>query len=158
GHTAAFVNRGSREIEVWDISTKRKLAAFAAGGGGIPRLLAIPRGEEFLACGTVDGEVRLWDLQGQTSVAVRLGDSAEIGALTFSEDGTQLAAGPAWGLIRLWRVPGLEPKHELRGHTARVMSLAFSPDGKLIASGSADRTVRLWDTVSGTGTLTPVGS
>ena len=157
GHTGAFVRRGSRDIELWDIPAKRHTASLTTDGG-LPCLLAISRGGGMLACGTLGGEVRLWDLTTRASATVRMAESTRVLALTFSDDGRRVAAGTASGVIRVWRLPGLEPEHELRGHAANITSLSFSPDGESLASGSLDRTVRLWDMRDGTATVTPVRS
>ena len=157
GHTAAFVRRGSRDIELWDIPAKRRTGSLTTDVG-LPCLLAISRGGGMLACGTLGGEVRLWDLTTRASASVRVAEPTRVLALTFSDDGKRVAAGTASGVIRVWRVPDLEPEHELRGHTGNITSLSFSPDGHSLASGSLDRTVRLWDMRRGAATLTPVRS
>jgi WD40 repeat protein/tRNA A-37 threonylcarbamoyl transferase component Bud32 len=147
GRTGAFVVRGSPDIELWDVSARRHLDTLATAGG-TPCVLAFSRGGGLLACGTLDGQVRLWDLVRHTTASARCADLARIRAVVFSEDGARVAAGTASGLIRVWRTEGLEPEHELQ--TSIVSSLALSPDGRRLASGGVDGTVHLWDTTNWT--------
>ncbi len=70
---------------------------------------------------------------------------AEVNALAFSPDGSQLAAGTSGPNIWVWDVENLhQMPNVFKGHRERVLTLAFSPDGNTLASGSGDRDIRLW--------------
>ncbi|MFH1884578.1 MAG: WD40 repeat domain-containing protein [Planctomycetota bacterium] len=95
---------------------------------------------------TVEGELRLWDVETQEQVG-ELKGLGPIYAIAFSPDGTLLALGGEGNTIRLWDVAGQNQVGLMQSPTIwGVLSVAFSPDGKTLASsGSGDNTVRLWD-------------
>jgi WD40 repeat protein len=103
-----------------------------------------------LASGSLDGTVRLWDVNTYQQIGGPL--ASHIGyvfSVAFSPDGKTLAAGGADGRVRLWDVgTHRQIGGPLAGHTGAVSSVAFSPDGKTLADGSSG-TVRLRDTRTG---------
>ena len=98
-----------------------------------------------LASGSVDGTVRLWNVETHAPI-----DTLEIGspvyAVSFSTNGTILAAGSGDGAVRLWNMKTGEQAGILEGHTEYVETVLFSPDGTILASGAGygDEPIRLW--------------
>jgi serine/threonine-protein kinase len=136
----------------------------AAGGPKPAKVVAVLKGfssgvmavsfspdRETLACGAVQGSVRLWDLGGAKPCekAVLSTQSAEVHSLAFDPNNRLLAIGSGSlnGLIWLWDLGGLSPKKKLTlpGHQSPVETLAFSHDGRWLASGGCDKTIRLWE-------------
>ncbi len=101
---------------------------------------------QFLASGSADRTVRLWDPQTGRCLGVLDRHWDTVYAVAFSPDGQTLATGSNDATIRIRDVATREELTLLRGHSAYVYSLAFSPDGRMLVSGSGDHTVRVWDT------------
>lgn len=105
----------------------------------------------WLATGSADAAVVLWDLQKPypaTAKTVLHGHEKTVQALAFSADGRWLATAGADMQIRLWDLAAPDPAatgQQLRGHTAAVRTLAFSPNGHWLLSGSDDGTAQLWE-------------
>ncbi|MEM7031397.1 MAG: hypothetical protein AAF629_17680 [Chloroflexota bacterium] len=102
---------------------------------------------KWLASGSDDRTIRLWNLDNENREAVVLGGHADsVWSVAFSLDGKWLASGSDDNTVRLWNLDdaGVEAV-VLSGHDDNVLSVAFSPDGKWLASGSDDNTVRLWN-------------
>jgi len=105
----------------------------------------------FLASGSFDGTVRIWDTRiGEEAMTPLRGNDGKILSVAFAPDGRSVASGGEGQVVHVWSiVTGREALPPLRGHSGWVKSVAFSPDGKLIASGACDKTVRLWNSETG---------
>jgi WD40 repeat protein/transcriptional regulator with XRE-family HTH domain len=103
----------------------------------------------YLAAGTINGDVRVWQVADRTLVQALSGTGDAVWSVALSADGTLLASTGADGVVRLWDAAGGRNLAALTGHTGTIWRVALSDDGKLAASGGVDATVRLWDTASG---------
>lgn len=111
--------------------------------------------------GSLDGTLRVWDIEKGQELRRLSGHSAGVHALAVSADGQRVLSGAGTYsmdgnqpvatdcTLRLW---DLSTGHELRhcvGHKGPVMAVALSADGRFALSGSHDKTVRLWDLANG---------
>ncbi|MBD2671848.1 serine/threonine protein kinase, partial [Arthrospira platensis FACHB-439] len=104
-----------------------------------------PNGQ-MLAGGCRDGSIGLWHQQDQTWKLWRTlrADDADIFAIAFKPDSTELITGNSKGQIDIWQLGDGTLLETIAAHSADVLSLAFSLDGKTIASGGSDRLVKIW--------------
>lgn len=112
----------------------------------------------YLAVGTSNAEVQLWDVQQQKRLRNMTSHSARVAALSWNNH--ILSSGSRTGHIHHHDVR--VPQHHvatLAGHSQEVCGLKWSPDGRYLASGANDNVVNVWPCVQGDGgEFTPLHS
>lgn len=112
------------------------------------RALALSPDGRYLAGGSENGSVLIWDLENENeeeTIFVQRGKRGKaVYSLAFSNDGTYLAFGNEEGDIVIWDREKSELKKILKEHNSTVSDLEFNKDDKLLASTSYDGTTRLW--------------
>lgn len=137
-----------RDREVPDVILWRSAddtwSRITAGDGNIRATAFSPDGRRF-ATGGFDNNVRLWDTQSLTCIAVGRGHRDSLERITFSNDGNSLATAGRDRTIRIWDVPTLAPRGVLSGHRAPLVDVAFSHDNRQLASLDAGGSLRFWN-------------
>jgi WD40 repeat protein len=113
---------------------------------GAAHALAFSPDGKWLAAGTREGRLLLWDASLRTrQAAIQTHGNGVIWSLAFSPDGTRLATAGNDQTVRTWTLPGLTPEHVYRGHRSEVWAVRWSSDGNQLISGSKDTTIRFWE-------------
>jgi WD40 repeat protein/transcriptional regulator with XRE-family HTH domain len=136
GDVRLWREEGKFLYRVWQAHTDRTFA------------LAFDPHERTLASASLDGSVKLWEVDSGTLLWSSWQTKGTT-CLAFAPDGRLLASGGLDATVRLWDLKVGTPLEELP-HPGPVFALAWSPDGRVLASGSFDRTIRLWDGQEGT--------
>jgi RNA polymerase sigma factor (sigma-70 family) len=134
---------------LWDRPTGAVLRQFPVRHSPSKEACASSPDGATLACGDVDGVIRLYERASGRERRALGSHDGPIWALAYSPDGKVLASGGNDHTVRLWDAADGTPLQTLRGHEGLIRYLAFSPDGHTLASGSADHTARLWDVATG---------
>jgi WD40 repeat protein len=98
----------------------------------------------WLAAGSQDGTVRVWDAAGRERAAFA-GHRNRVSAVVIAPDGSWLATGGQDGTVRIWDAAGQE-RFTLDGTRHEVSAVAVAPDGRWLAAGNWDGSVRIWET------------
>jgi WD40 repeat protein len=103
----------------------------------------------WLATGSADNTIRLWDRASGRELRALLGHKNWIKSLAVNHRGQTLASGSNDQTVKLWDVSSGREMFTLAGHINSVDVLVFSPDDRWLVSGSSDKTIRVWDAASG---------
>lgn len=131
---------------------------------GVTTVAMSPDGR-FVAAGSLDRSVRIWDCQDGRLVERTEGEQGHkdsVYSVAFSPRGDHLVSGSLDKTIRMWKLNthrlgtatsghsrGGECIKVFEGHKDFVLSVALTPDGAWVMSGSKDRGVQFWDPETG---------
>lgn len=113
-------------------------------------VIAIAPNGQFLVAGsvTVDNNVRLWNLKGQ-SMHTFAGHTQEICDLAFSSKGNLLASTARDGIVYVWDMQGYGMERRFETEKYIFESSVFIPDSNLLVGGRGDGTIRIWNSLNG---------
>ncbi len=138
-------------VWLWDVHTGKPKHVWRGAMGywqADSRAVLNPKGT-MVAAGSLQGPVRLWDVETGRLLAELKGHESCCMDVAFNPDGTQVASGGEDGTVRIWDLATREPVAVLRAHPWTVFRVAYSPDGRLLASsGRGEKAVCLWDTTT----------
>ena len=118
-------------IKRWNIESRSIRTA-------VLKLACSPDGE-LLACGTLDGRVRIFDLHTRELVSVLSESNSLIKGLEWSPDSQRLAVGSSANLITVWTRDGLVAWS--RESDNACIELEWSQDGKILATATMSQIV-----------------
>jgi len=99
----------------------------------------------YVAVGTSNKDVQIWDVNQQKQVRSMLGHSARVGSLAWNKH--ILSSGSRDSTIFNHDVRVANHHiHTYRGHEQEICGLTWSPDGTQLASGGNDNMCNIWNT------------
>jgi WD40 repeat protein/transcriptional regulator with XRE-family HTH domain len=139
---AALSRRG--EVRVWRVEREegKRLHRAWQAHSDTAFAFALSPDEHTLASGSVDGSVKLWDIESGALLWSGWHPQGTM-RLAFSPDGRLLASGGSDATVRFWEASLGTPVEDIP-HPGPIFSLAWSPDGRGLASGDFAGTIRLW--------------
>ncbi|KAJ8602186.1 hypothetical protein CTAYLR_003522 [Chrysophaeum taylorii] len=102
----------------------------------------ISRRGEFVATGSYDGSVKVWNARG--ALEKTLEGPGDVEWLEWHPRGEVIVAGARDGTCWLWDAIKGECLRVFVGHDGAVTCGLFTSDGNLVVTGSSDGTVRAW--------------
>jgi WD40 repeat protein len=135
------------QVQVWDLSTEKCLRSLF---GHIEPITALAwsKNQVWVASGSQDGAVRIWNLK--TGLCCHLFQHrSSVRSVEFSLDGMHVLAGVGDGTISLWDLRAGLLVRVFKGHSDGIYHAVFDSHQRRVLSGSRDGTVRLWECHSG---------
>ncbi|KAJ8133537.1 hypothetical protein O1611_g93 [Lasiodiplodia mahajangana] len=110
--------------------------------------IAISPDGRWLASGSDDYTIKIWDVVVGACIQTFEGHNRGILSIAVSSDGRWLASGSSDRTIKIWDLSMGVCTRTLEGHTDMLRSVAISPSGSWV-SASMDGTMKIWDPETG---------
>lgn len=127
---------------IWDLANDeaRRLTGHLSGIRGV----AIAPNERFMATGSNDRTVRLWELpSGNEICELASGQNYKVTSVAIMPDNRRVVSGSEDGKIRVWDVEKQQLLLTLEGHTSAIYDLKAIDNDRIITA-SEDQTLRVW--------------
>jgi WD40 repeat protein len=140
----AATGKNIRKLQVPDETNIKSLDQYKGINSGGVLTVAYSSDSRFLASGSYDGTVRIWDSDTGKELHALRGHGREVTSVVFSPDGKVLASGSFDHTIRLWDAGSGKLLQPRQGADGPVNNLAVSPDGRLAVAVCHDHTIHIW--------------
>ncbi|KAG2141956.1 WD40-repeat-containing domain protein [Suillus clintonianus] len=128
----------------------RPIFIFPAHVSCIKAVAASPNGGKWLATGSADEVIKVWDLRRKKEIGGLMHHEGSITQLQFPSRSHLLSASED-GSLCLFHARDWVVLRTLKGHKGRVNSTAVHPSNKVALSVGKDNTLRMWDLMRGKG-------
>jgi WD40 repeat protein len=145
GKTLVTSDFHRQALKLWEVPSG-SFSGELLGHIGIPTDIAFSPDGKFVASGSTDRTVRLWDLS-KPETPKQHPCQFGIESVTFSSDGKTL--GAAGDGFKLWNVASGGEIELIRGDTHSITQAAVSLRGGLLATSHTDGRVSVWDANDG---------
>jgi eukaryotic-like serine/threonine-protein kinase len=103
----------------------------------------------YLASGSWDKDIRVWDAMSGAEFATLKGHTGSVWGVSFSPNGQRVASASWDHKVTIWDTASGHELLTFSEHTAPVHAVTFSQDGKRLVSGGFDGQVKIWDVATG---------
>jgi len=136
-------------LRLWDRETGAQIGNDWREDGDKAEVLTIalsPNGKT-VASGSMDGTVRLWDIETRKVTVKWTGHTQHVWSVCWSPDGGRVASGSRNGTVRVWEVESGETVlGTIKTGHEYVNAVVYSPDGSKIAIGGSDQdAISIWN-------------
>jgi len=140
-------------LRLWDRESGAQIGNDWLDDGDNPRVYTItlsPNGLT-LASGSIDGTMRLWDVETKKAIAKWTGHTGRVHSVCWSMDGKRVASGSDDRTMQMWNVESGETDlGPIKTGHMDVRAVAYLPDISKIAMGGSDEdAIKIWDARTG---------
>jgi ribosome assembly protein 4 len=136
-------------LMLWEGGREKKPLARMTGHTACVNHLSFSPDGRYIASGSFDKKVKLWDGRTGKFLVTYVGHVASVYQVAWAPDSRYLASAAKDSTIKVWPAaaagPSVKPTalHTLAGHADEVYALDWAPAGETLASGSKDRLVKM---------------
>ena len=136
------------DVEVWDLSTNKKLSSITGLSGAVNVANISPDGRKVVTAER-RGIVGLWDANTGKQIRLLRGHEDQIQDARFSPDGAMIASGARDSTARTWDTEtGAQIASHQQTGGSYVDAVSFSPDGRWVLS-AGNGWAEIWNARSG---------
>lgn len=140
-----FSTGADKKILLWDMDSRTSSTLYQENAS--VKTLSVSSDGKFLAGGTDDGQILIWDNKANQFSIIRIPDNISVFASAFSPNTTMLAVGDAKGNIYFYNPYSKKLLRSLQAHNGRrVTDIRFNSTGELVASTSFNGSIVVFDT------------
>jgi WD40 repeat protein len=144
GWMHANCSRHCGGIRFYDFETG-KLVKFRSAHRNITHNVKYSPDGQWIATGSADGDVMLWDAASQEPFATLKGHKSNIYQVGFTPDSQRLVSASYDKVVKIWDVPSGREIATLTGHQAPIRAMSVSPDGRTAVTGDRNGQIIFWD-------------
>jgi hypothetical protein len=146
-------------LRVWNLESGKQIGDDWRDGDSEVRTIALsPDGKKVVSGGSVDGAVKLWDIDTGKVITKWMGHTKPVWSVCWSRDGRRVVSGSYDGTAREWDVENgetilgpIETWHE------HVEAVVYSPDMTMFATAGSnwlsipdpDSAIKIWNLQTG---------
>ncbi|KAK4064104.1 hypothetical protein Purlil1_14133 [Purpureocillium lilacinum] len=145
-----FGDSAPRWVEnIWPLQEEwNERVQLLEGHHGPVTTISLPDDDRFLASGSADGSIKIWDLSHGKCLHTLHENDGAVNATAFSTNGAQVASASS-DIISVWDAGSGRRLQSFSGHDGSIRLLSFSQDDQKLISYSFDRTIRTWSLRTG---------
>lgn len=142
-------------VYLWSATTSKvtRISDLSSDGNVVTSVAWNDKGN-YLAFGTQEGSVEVWDIAAEKQVNSLTGHAGRVGAIAWNGDVVSSGSRDRNIFLRDMRGPSLSTCRRYVGHRQEVCGLKWSPDNRYLASGGNDNRLYVWNTHAYTPQLT----
>lgn len=136
---------GDGKILKWSLDGNNRQPTTFKNNNSINRTLAISPNGKWMACGTGNSDIQLFDLRsGSQTPRILKGHTGWVGSLSFTPDGTKLVSSGNDKTVLVWDLSTFTSKNIVQLNQ-KIRVIEVSPNGNKIAGGTDDGKVFTWN-------------
>ena len=128
-------------VNLWDVETGLFTKHLSAN---YPLCVAFSPDGEFIAAGTRNNQIILWNAKTMSKTAALNGHRSWIVSLAFTPDSSTIVSGSIDNTVKIWDMKTEEIKQTLTEHKNTPRCVTFNKDGTKLATGSSDNHIRIY--------------
>lgn len=137
------------KVKRWSIGSGNTIQLFSAHKKAVTAIDISPSGE-FIATGSIDKTVKIFNSNDITKVKVLEGKSGPIDVVKFSNKGDLLFTAGQDKYLNIWDVASGTLKGSIKAHKNFITGIEVLKDNKHIVTSSEDKTIKVWDITNST--------